>query len=113
MADSLKHTTTRGILWSGIERFSVQGVQFLVMIVMARLLSPKDYGLIGMLTVFIAVSQSLIDSGFSQALIRKQDRTETDNCTVFYFNIAVGFLLYWLLMQNDFLGGCRSCSCVA
>ncbi len=97
MADSLKHTTTKGIFWSGIERFSVQGIQFLVMIVMARLLSPKDYGLIGMLTVFIAVSQSLIDSGFSQALIRKQERTETDNCTVFYFNIAIGFLLYWLL----------------
>lgn len=67
------------------------------MIVMARLLSPQDYGLIGMLTVFIAVSQSLIDSGFSQALIRKQNRTEADNCTVFYFNIVVGFLLYWLL----------------
>ncbi len=64
---------------------------------MARLLSPQDYGLIGMLTVFIAVSQSLIDSGFSQALIRKQNRTEADNCTVFYFNIVVGFLLYWLL----------------
>lgn len=97
MANSLKHIATKGILWSTIERFSVQGIQFLVMIVMARLLSPEDYGLIGMLTVFIAVSQSLIDSGFSQALIRKQNRTEVDNSTVFYFNIAVGFLLYWLL----------------
>lgn len=61
---------------------------------MARLLTPKDYGLVGMLTIFIAIAQSLIDSGFSQALIRKQDRSETDNSTVFYFNIAVGFLLY-------------------
>lgn len=67
------------------------------MIVMARMLTPEDYGLVGMLTIFIAISQSLIDSGFSQALIRKQNRTETDNSTVFYFNIAVGVLLYLVL----------------
>lgn len=97
MAESLKKQAASGILWSAVERFSVQGIQFLIMIIMARLLSPKDYGLIGMLTVFIAVSQSLIDSGFSQALIRKQNRTEIDNSTVFYFNIVVGFALYGLL----------------
>lgn len=92
----LKQKAAKGILWSSVERFSVQGVQFLIMIVMARLLTPKDYGLIGMLSIFLAISQSLIDSGFSQALIRKQDRTEIDNSTVFYFNIAVGCLLYLL-----------------
>jgi len=80
-----------------VERFSVQGIQFLVMIIMARLLTPKDYGLVGMVAIFIAVSQSLVDSGFSQALIRKQNRTETDNSTVFYFNIVVGALLYFIL----------------
>ena len=94
MPDSLKQKAAKGVLWSTIERFSVQGVQFLIMIVMARLLTPHDYGLIGMLVIFIAVAQSLIDSGFSQALIRKQDRTETDNNTVFYFNIVVSVLLY-------------------
>ena len=94
MAESLKHKTVKGFIWSSIERFSVQGIQFLVMIIMARLLTPKDYGLVGMLTIFIAVAQSLIDSGFSQALIRKQNRTETDNSTVFYFNVVVGLLLY-------------------
>ena len=72
MSDSLRHKAAKGILWSTVERFSVQGVQFLIMIVMARLLTPHDYGLIGMLAIFIAVAQSLIDSGFSQALIRKQ-----------------------------------------
>jgi len=97
MTDSLKHKTISGVVWSSIERFSVQGVQFLVLIVMARLLTPKDYGLVGMLAVFLAVSQSLIDSGFSQALIRKQNRTEVDNSTVFYFNIGVGFFLYIVL----------------
>lgn len=94
MEGSLKNKAVKGVFWSSIERFSVQGIQFLVMIIMARLLTPKDYGLVGMLTIFIAIAQSLIDSGFSQALIRKQDRSETDNSTVFYFNIAVGFLLY-------------------
>ena len=67
------------------------------MIIMARILTPEDYGLVGMLAIFIAVSQSLIDSGFSQALIRKQDRSEIDNSTVFYFNIGVGAILYLIL----------------
>ena len=93
----LKQKTVKGTVWSAVERFSVQGVQFIVMIVMARILTPEDYGLVGMLAIFLAVSQSLIDSGFSQALIRKMDRTETDNCTVFYFNIVVGLVLYLIL----------------
>ena len=97
MPNSLKQKAAKGVLWSTVERFSVQGVQFLIMIVMARLLTPHDYGIIGMLAIFLAVSQSLIDSGFSQALIRKQDRTEIDNNTVFYFNIVVSALLYVIL----------------
>ena len=109
MSESLKNKTVKGTLWSTLERFSVQGIMFVVMIIMARVLSPEDYGLVGMITIFIAVSQSLIDSGFSQALIRKQDRTETDNSTVFYFNIAVGGALYAILylcapLISDFYG---------
>lgn len=97
MTQSLKQQTKKGLVWSSIENFSVKGVSFVITIVMARLLTPEHYGLIGMLTIFMAVAQSLIDSGFSQALIRKIDRTEVDNSTVFYFNIAVGFVLYLLL----------------
>lgn len=100
MADSLKNKTVKGTVWSTLERFSVQGIQFIVMIIMARILTPADYGLVGMLTIFIAVSQSLIDSGFSQALIRKQDRSEIDNSTVFYFNIGVGLILYLILFLS-------------
>ena len=115
MPDSLKQKTAKGILWSTVERFSVQGVQFIIMIVMARLLTPHDYGLIGMLAIFIAVAQSLIDSGFSQALIRKQDRTEVDNNTVFYFNIVVSALLYLILYVSaplvaDFYNTPQLCS---
>ena len=94
MPDTLKQKATKGVLWSAIERFSVQGVQFCIMIIMARLLTPNDYGLIGMLSIFLAVAQSLIDSGFSQALIRKQDRTEVDNSTIFYFNVVVSKLRF-------------------
>ncbi len=97
MTESLKKKTVKGTLWSTVERFSVQGIIFVVMIIMARILTPADYGLVGMLTIFIAISQSLIDSGFSQALIRKQDRSEIDNSTVFYFNIGVGIILYNIL----------------
>lgn len=97
MSESLKKQTFKGVLWSGIERMSGQGVLFLVMLVIARILSPKEFGLIGMLTIFLSVAQSLIDSGFSQALIRKQNRTETDNSTVFYFNIVISCLIYLLL----------------
>lgn len=100
MPPSLKEKAVRGMFWSSVERFSVQGIQFVVLVVMARLLTPADYGLVGMLAIFLAVSQSLVDSGFSQALIRKQDRTETDNSTVFYFNIAVGLVLYGLLFLS-------------
>jgi len=97
MKESLKEKTVSAIIWSSVERFSVQGIQFLIMIIMARLLLPSDYGLIGMLAIFIAISQSFIDSGFSNALIRKSDRTEIDFSTVFYFNIIVGVCFYLLL----------------
>ena len=97
MPESLKKRTVSGIWWSSIERFSVQFVQFVMMVIMARLLLPEDYGMIGMLAIFIAISQAIIDSGFSNALIRKVDRTEVDYSTVFYFNIVVGIVLYVLL----------------
>lgn len=69
----------------------------MVMVIMARVLTPADYGLVGMLAIFTAVAQSLADSGFSQALIRLQDRTERDNSTVFYFNVVVAIALYFTL----------------
>ena len=86
MSVSLKQKTVTGILWSSIERFLVQGVQFVIMFIMARILLPSDYGMIGMLAIFIAISQALIDSGFSNALIRKTNRSDVDFSTVFYFS---------------------------
>lgn len=85
------------IIWSAAERFLSQAVQFIVSIVIARLLSPSDYGLIAMTAIFIGISQAFVESGFSTALIRKQDRSEIDESTVFYFNIIIGFIIYIIL----------------
>ena len=98
--ESLSLKTFSGTIWGGLERFSAQGVSFVVMIIMARILTPTDYGLVGMILVFINIAQSLVDSGFSQALIRMQDRREVDNSTAFYFNIGVGvgiYIIMWFL----------------
>lgn len=97
MAESLKTQTIKSSFWSMVERLSVQSVSFIVMLLMANVLTPADYGLVGMIVVFIDVAQSLVDSGFSQALIRKQDRNTVDMSTVFYFNIAFGLLFYFIL----------------
>lgn len=96
MSETIKSKAAKSVLWSAVERFSVQGVQFVLTIVIARLVSPSDYGLIAMLGIFIAIAQTFIDSGFSNALIQKQQRTETDFSTVFYFNIVVGITVYLL-----------------
>ncbi len=98
MAGDLKTRATKGILWSAIERFSYQGIQFVLSFIIARQLMPDDYGLIAMLAIFMAIAQSFIDSGFSNALIQKQSRTKEDLSTVFYFNIAVGVLMYILFL---------------
>ena len=97
MTKNTKSRTISGVIWSTIERFSVQGVQFVLTIIISRLILPSDYGLIAMLGFFLAIAQTFIDSGFSNALIQKQDRTEIDFSTVFYFNIVVGIIVYIIL----------------
>lgn len=97
MTNNLKQETAKGFLWSAVERFSVQGLQFLMGLVLARLLLPSDYGLVGMLAIFLAISQTFVDSGFSSALIQKKERTETDYSTAFFFNIGVGLFFYLIL----------------
>ena len=85
---------SKAIIWSAIERFSSQGIQFALGIIIARLVAPSCYGLVAMLTIFISIGQSLIDSGFANALIHKKDCTDKDYSTVFYFNLAVSVFLY-------------------
>lgn len=95
--DSLKDKTVKGIFWSSVDRFSSQGIQFVFGILIARLLLPSDYGIVAMLGIFLAVSQTFIDSGFGTALVQKINRTETDFSTVFYFNIIASIFAYIVL----------------
>lgn len=88
-----------GMGWTLVERMSVQVCQFVIGILLARLLSPSDYGTIGMLAIFMAIAQSLLDSGFNRALIQKKDRTNVDYSTVFYFNLVVSIVLYALFFM--------------
>lgn len=97
---SLKDKTIKGMVWSSIDRFSAQTIQFVFSILIARMLMPEDYGVIAMLNIFLAVSQTFIDSGFGSALVRKIDRTEADFSTVFYFNIVVATILYLILFVS-------------
>ena len=94
---SVKQATINSAKWNFLERMSVQGIQFLLGIVMARLLVPSDYGIVGMLAIFFAVSETFIDSGFSTALIRKKSPTEDDFSTTFYFNFAISLAVYAIL----------------
>ena len=94
---NLKSSAVNGAIWTGVEKFSRQAVQFVIGIILARLLPPNDFGVIGMLAIFIAIAQTFTDSGLSSALIQKKDRTEVDCSTIFYFNIGVGVLFYLLL----------------
>lgn len=79
--------------WSALENVTRMGVTFVVSIILARLLSPEEYGLIGILTIFIAIFNAIVDSGFTNALIRKQDATDTDYSTVFYTNLVLSVVL--------------------
>ncbi len=90
--------TGKSILWSFVDRLSSQGIQFILSIIIARRLSPEDYGLVAMLSIFLAIAQTFVDSGFSNALIQKQNRTSLDCTTVFYFNVVISILLYSLLV---------------
>ena len=87
---SLKHKTLHALSWSFLESIGLQGIRFAIGIVLARILFPEQFGLIAMLTIFIAVAQSFLDSGFGAALIQKRDVTQIDTCSIFYFNIMVG-----------------------
>lgn len=97
MSDNLKNRTINGIIWSFTERVGHQAIRFIITVILARLLLPEQFGLIGMLAIFIAISRTFLDSGFGAALIQKKDTTQSDYSTVFYFNIVIGLLSFAIL----------------
>lgn len=100
MSESLKHKAVHGAKWSFIDNIANSGVSFLVGLILARLLTPAEYGIMAMIAVFIAVSNSIVDSGFSNALIRKVRIERVDYNTVFIFNLIVSIALYILLFVS-------------
>ena len=96
MSSTLKKKAFKGVVWSAIESISVKSITFLIQIVLARLLVPNDYGIIGMLAIFMQIGQVFVDSGFANALIQKKNCTEADYTTVFYYNLGIAFALYLL-----------------
>ena len=97
MDESLKNKTVKGTIWSGIDNVTQMGVSFIVSIVLARLLSPDDYGLLGIIMIFTSVCNALINSGFTTALIRKPDASEDDYNTSFIVNMGMSIMLYLLI----------------
>jgi teichuronic acid exporter len=91
--ENLLSKTLSGFFWNLSERVGIQVIQFIPTIILARLLAPEQFGLIGMLSLFIALANTFLDSGFSNALIQKKDADYVDECSMFYFNLFIGALL--------------------
>ncbi|RGN51152.1 lipopolysaccharide biosynthesis protein [Bacteroides fragilis] len=94
MHNYINNQAVKSVIWSAMERISVQAIQFILTIILARLIAPAEFGLIAMLGIFMQVAQSFVDSGFSNALIQKKDRSEIDFSTVFYFNCVISIAVY-------------------
>ena len=94
---SLKTKVLYGLFWRFMERSGTQGIQFIVSIILARLLLPKDFGIIGLITVYIQVANVFIQSGFGTALIQKKEVDDEDYSSVFYLSLIISAVLYLLL----------------
>ena len=92
MVPSLKYKTINALSWSFLESVVMRGMQFIIGVILARILLPEQFGLIGMLMIFTVVAQTFVESGFGAALIQKREASAADICSIFYFNVFVGVL---------------------
>ena len=100
MSNETMHQSITGTFWSMIERFAKMGIQILCTFIIAQFVAPADFGLVSMMSIFLAFSTILIDSGFSQALIHEQKVTRQDESSIFWFNILLGSVVYaifWII----------------
>ena len=95
--DNLRKKSVSGVFWALTEKFSVTGVKFLLGIILARLLTPADFGLIGMITVFFIIAEVFVDSGFAMAYVQKKHINEADADTVFYTNLIISIFLFIII----------------
>ena len=94
MAKDLKQKAASGMVWTAIQKFSKMGIGFISGIILARLLTPFDYGCIGMLAIFMVLADAFIDGGFGSALIQKKRPTQTDYSTIFHWNVCLSIVMY-------------------
>ena len=94
---NLKQKAVSGMIWTALQRYSTMFIQFISGIILARLLTPYDYGCIGMLTIFMVLAEAFIDGGFGSALIQKKNPTQEDYSTIFFWNLGMALLLYAVL----------------
>lgn len=97
MAKNLKKKAASGMVWTAIQKYSKMGIQFVSGIILARLLTPYDYGCIGMLAIFMVVAETFIDGGFGSALIQKKRPTQEDYSTIFFWNLGLATVMYTIL----------------
>ena len=98
--ENLKQKAVSGVMWTSIQKFAGMGLRFFSGIVLARLLTPEDFGCIGMLSIFMVVANSIVDGGFGSALIQKKRPTQEDYSTIFFFNLGMSFLMYGVLFVS-------------
>lgn len=97
MAENLKQKAASGMVWTSIQKFASIGISFISGIILARLLTPDDYGCIGMLSIFMVIATTFVDGGFASALIQKKRPTQEDYSTIFFFNLGMSMLMYSIL----------------
>ncbi len=97
MADDIKQKAASGMVWTSIQKFAGMGISFISGIILARLLTPEDYGCIGMLSIFMVIAGSFVDGGFASALIQKKRPTQEDYSTIFFFNLGMSLVMYAIL----------------
>ena len=95
----LRDKTIRATAWNLIEKLGVLGMGLIINIILARLLSPTEYGLIGNIAIFTVIANTFLDSGFGASLIQKQKTNRTDYSTIFFFNLGIGIVLYGILFS--------------
>ncbi|WP_288222139.1 lipopolysaccharide biosynthesis protein [uncultured Clostridium sp.] len=99
-SNNFKSTVIKSLIWKVMERTGVQGIQFIIQIVLARILSPNDYGIISLITIFIALANVFIQSGFNTALIQKKNVKEEDFSSVFYLSLTIAIIIYIILFLS-------------
>ena len=101
MAQSeLKKKAASGMVWTALQKYSTMIIQFISGIILARLLTPYDYGCIGMLSIFMVLAEAFIDGGFGSALIQKKQPTQEDYSTIFWWNLGMALLMYAILFVS-------------